>query len=60
MIDKSRKVRCLILLIIDPEFRRNLEFLGSDKLTQLVVEKFHELVEKGRTKIFKEFEVCRK
>ena len=56
MIVKSRKVRCLILLIIDPEFRRNLEFLGSDKL---VMERFHELVEKGRAKIFKEFEVCR-
>ena len=34
-----------MLLIINPEFRRDLEFLGSDKLAQLVQERFRELVE---------------
>ncbi|KAI3790567.1 hypothetical protein L2E82_03694 [Cichorium intybus] len=44
---ESKEVRCLMLLIIDPEFRRDLEFLGSDKLAQLVEERFRELVDKG-------------
>ncbi|KAI3700743.1 hypothetical protein L2E82_45381 [Cichorium intybus] len=56
---KSKEVRCLMLLIIDPKFRRDLEFLGSDKLAQPVDERFREPVDKGRAKIFKEFEVCR-
>ncbi|KAI3674453.1 hypothetical protein L2E82_29335 [Cichorium intybus] len=55
---ESKEVRCLMLLIIDPEFRRDLEFLGSDKLAQLVEERFRELVgERERTRIFKELEV---
>ncbi|KAI3768769.1 hypothetical protein L2E82_19601 [Cichorium intybus] len=56
---ESKEVRCLMLLIIDPEFRRDLEFLGSDKLAQLVEERFREPVDKERTRIFKELEECK-
>ncbi|KAI3506185.1 hypothetical protein L1887_28541 [Cichorium endivia] len=59
LIDESEKVRDLMLLTIDPEFRRDFEFLGPYELIQLVEERFREQVEEEQTRIFKRLAGCK-
>ncbi|KAI3691392.1 hypothetical protein L2E82_49751 [Cichorium intybus] len=59
LFDESEEVRDLMLLTIDPEFRRDFGSLGPYELIQLVEEKFQEPVEEERARIFKRLAECK-
>ncbi|KAI3724494.1 hypothetical protein L2E82_36274 [Cichorium intybus] len=59
LVDESEKIRDLMLLTIDPEFRKDFESLGPYELMQLVEEKFQKPVEDERARIFKRLAECK-
>ncbi|KAI3751921.1 hypothetical protein L2E82_23015 [Cichorium intybus] len=59
LVDESEKIRDLMLLTIDPEFRRDFESLGPYELMQLVEEKFQKPIEEERARIFKRLTECK-
>ncbi|KAI3701085.1 hypothetical protein L2E82_45729 [Cichorium intybus] len=59
LVDESEEIRDLMLLTIDPKFRKDFESLGSYELMQLVEEKFQKPVEEERARIFKRLAECK-
>ncbi|KAI3779346.1 hypothetical protein L2E82_09052 [Cichorium intybus] len=59
LVDESEEIRGLMLLTIDPEFRRDFESLGPYELMQLVEERFQKPVEEERARIFKRLAECK-
>ncbi|KAI3749311.1 hypothetical protein L2E82_19918 [Cichorium intybus] len=57
--DESEEIRDLMLLTIDPEFRKDFESLGPYELMQSVEEKFQKPVEEERARIFKRLAECK-
>ncbi|KAI3690793.1 hypothetical protein L2E82_49001 [Cichorium intybus] len=53
LVDESEKICDLMLLTIDPEFRKDFESLGPYELMQLVEERFQQPVEEEQARIFK-------
>ncbi|KAI3690405.1 hypothetical protein L2E82_48429 [Cichorium intybus] len=59
LVDVSKKIRDLMLLTIDPEFRKDFESMGPYELMQLVEERFQKPVEEERARIFKRLAECK-
>ncbi|KAI3752544.1 hypothetical protein L2E82_24578 [Cichorium intybus] len=59
LVDESEKIRDLMLLTIDPEFRKDFESLVPYELMQSIEEKFHKPVEEERARIFKRLAECK-
>ncbi|KAI3780454.1 hypothetical protein L2E82_10435 [Cichorium intybus] len=59
LVDESKKIRDLMLLTIDPEFRRDFESLGPYEFMQLVEERFQKPVEEEQARIFKRLAECK-
>ncbi|KAI3792259.1 hypothetical protein L2E82_06134 [Cichorium intybus] len=59
LVDEFEKIRDLMLLTIDPEFRKDFESLGPYELMQLVEERFQKPVEEERARIFKRLAECK-
>ncbi|KAI3699945.1 hypothetical protein L2E82_44555 [Cichorium intybus] len=59
LVDESEMIRDLMLLTIDPEFRKDFESLGPYELMQLVEERFQKPVEEERSRIFKRLSECK-
>ncbi|KAI3740415.1 hypothetical protein L2E82_30844 [Cichorium intybus] len=59
LVDESEKIRDLMLLTIDPEFRKDFEYLGPYELMQSVEARFQKPVEEERTRIFKRLAECK-
>ncbi|KAI3688663.1 hypothetical protein L2E82_46407 [Cichorium intybus] len=59
LVDESEKIRDIMLLTIDPEFRKDFESLGPYELMQSVEERFQKPVEEERARIFKRLAECK-
>ncbi|KAI3724493.1 hypothetical protein L2E82_36272 [Cichorium intybus] len=59
LVDVSEEIRDLMLLTIDPEFRKDFESLGPYELIQSVEERFRKPVEEERARIFKRLAECK-
>ncbi|KAI3723167.1 hypothetical protein L2E82_34569 [Cichorium intybus] len=59
LVDESEKIRDLMLLTIDPEFRKDFESLGPYELMQSVEEMFRKPIEEERARIFKRLAECK-
>ena len=59
LVDVSEEIRDLMLLTIDPEFRKDFESLGPYELMQSVEERFRKPVEEERARIFKRLAECK-
>ncbi|KAI3765411.1 hypothetical protein L2E82_15444 [Cichorium intybus] len=59
LVDESEKIRDLMLLTIDPEFRKDFESLGPYELIQSVEERFQKPIEEERARIFKRLAECK-
>ncbi|KAI3690656.1 hypothetical protein L2E82_48836 [Cichorium intybus] len=59
LVDESEKIRDLMLLTIDPEFRKDSESLGPYELMQSVEERFQKPTEEERARIFKGLAECK-
>ncbi|KAI3682156.1 hypothetical protein L2E82_50090 [Cichorium intybus] len=59
LVDESEEIRNLMLLTIDPKFRRDFESTGPYELMQSVEEKFQKPIEEERARIFKRPAECK-